>query len=550
MENLFNNFWRWGDPEKKVELSHFPKLKTFLENKFEKKLIPGLSIPPLQIPHPHFSQTQIQNFFPFLKPEQILPDNENRLKYSLGKSYHDIIRFITSQNFSIPDFILFPESENDILRILTEAEKHNIKIVTFSGGSNVVGAFDTEKKYPLCMLNMQRLNRLVDIDEISHTATFETGIFGPQIEKILNEKGFTLGHFPQSFEYSTLGGWLALRSAGQESGLYGKIEDIVLQLKIITPAGIFENADFPRHASGIDFHQLFIGSEGMLGIITEAKLRIRKLPKKYLWKICLFKNFETGANALKEIAQSGIHPAIARLSDTQETQLLSLMSNKKKNAAEKIYQSIFKSYLKSKNLSEPSILMMRFAVNNKSDETAANESQYIAKKFDAVSLPSSVAGNWETTRFSLPYLRDALIENRILIDTFETVTNWKNLIPLYQHIKNTLQKKSDSYLSGGILFCHISHIYETGASLYFTIIAPQKHGEEIKQWNELKTVVSDAIVEKDGAISHHHGIGKDHKHWYLQQLNPNAKKLLQAIKNYLDPRQILNPGKLFDETKN
>ncbi len=541
-----SNLWRWGNTANAVHLSHFPKLKLFLENKFGAKLNADVKIPALKISPSRFSESEVKSIFPELKQNQISLKDEDRLRYTFGKSYYDVIKFITNQNFFSPDFVLFPETTEEISGILKQAVKNKIKIVTFAGGSNVVGAFDMDASSPMCVLNVQRLNKLVEIDNLSHTAEFEAGIFGPELEKILNDKNFTLGHFPQSFEFSTLGGWLALRSAGQESGLYGKIEDIVLQMKIITPSGIIEDIGFPRHACGPDFQHLFLGSEGTLGIIAQAKLRIHKKPEKYFWKIALFRNFENGSEALREIIQSGIHPAIARLSDAAETQVSSLIGHTEKGLMQKLIQSAMKSWLKSKGYTEPCVLMMRFAVRNESDYTAAKAAVQISEKYGAQKMPSSLAANWENSRFSLPYLRDTLVEHRVLIDTFETVTTWKNLTPIYHHIKNALKSNSDYFDKGGILLCHISHVYETGASLYFTLIAPQEKGKEIQQWQSLKKIVSDAIIKNGGAISHHHGIGKDHQNWYLQQINPETKKLLQAIKNHLDPENILNPGKLTD----
>ncbi|MCH8318707.1 MAG: FAD-binding oxidoreductase, partial [Bacteroidetes bacterium] len=460
---------------------------------------------------------------------------------------HDIIRIFTADEVRAPDFVLFPESQDDVVHILQQAGKHQIKIITFSGGSNVTGAIDIDYKDGLtCSLNMQRMNRLIDIDTKSFTATFEAGIFGPQLEKILNEKGFTLGHFPQSFEFSALGGWLATRSAGQESGLYGKIEDMVLGITAVTPRGTFEHTDYPKHASGIDIYPLFIGSEGTLGVIVQAKMRIHRKPQKYRWVIALFKEFESGATALRTMIQSGIHPALARLSDPEETKMLSLFSNIEKKGVQKMIGGLMKSYLVSKGFQKPCILMMRFAVENESDFTATKIAAQIAKAHQAKLLPASISGSWEKTRFDLPYLRDTLIEHRILIDTFETVTYWKDLLSLYHHVKNTLDKESDYFEKGGLLLCHISHIYKTGASLYFTMMAPQEKDNELNQWSGLKEIVSNAITGHGGAISHHHGIGRDHRVWYLEKLSTEERKLLQAIKQHLDPKGILNPGKLFD----
>lgn len=550
-----NKWWKWGNPQNATHLNHFPKLRVFLEEKFNTTLSDDLPLPdiaPFMKP-PRINETLIKKLFPFLKPAQISIDNSERLLYAFGKSYKDIIKSLTVKEFSTPDFILFPECIEDISRILKIAAENKIKIITFGGGSNVVGAFSSAEDLgpaveynAVCTLNMQRLNSLIDIDEFSHTATFETGIFGPHLEKILNEKGFTLGHFPQSFEYSTLGGWLALRSAGQESGLYGKIEDMVLWLKVVSPSGIVENIDFPKHACGTDIQNLFLGSEGTLGIIVQAKLRIHKKPLYYSWKIALFKNFNQGTEAVREIVQQGIHPAIMRLSNEQETHMFSLLSHNKKSRIQLLLEGFFKTRLKKKGYSQPCILMMRFAIRNKSDITAAEIAIKIALSKGAKPLPSSLASNWENSRFSLPYLRDTLVEHRVLIDTFETVTYWKNLLPLYNKVKSSLETKCDYFQKGGILLCHISHVYETGASLYFTMMVPQVWGREYEQWQKLKQVVSDTIVESGGAISHHHGIGKDHQMWFLKQMNPGAGKIFALIKHHFDPDNILNPGKLWN----
>ncbi|HIN40702.1 MAG TPA: FAD-binding oxidoreductase, partial [Flavobacteriales bacterium] len=364
----------------------------------------------------------------------------------------------------------------------------------------------------------------------------------------LNNKGLTLGHFPQSFEFSTLGGWIATRSAGQESGKYGKIEDMVLGLKAVTPKFILENKDFPKHASGIDTYPLLVGSEGTLGVIVEAKMKINPIPKAHSWIVALFKDFDSGANALRKMVQSGLHPCISRLSDKTETQMLSLLNNAETKGLKKLMQTLTKSYLKNKGFDKPCMLMLQFVNNGPEDKSTIKHAKKILRKRKAVILPSSMASNWESNRFSLPYIRESLIQHRILLDTFETSTYWRNLIPLYEHIKEDLRKKSDYFDKGGILFCHISHSYKTGASLYFSLIAIQEKGNEMAQWNKIKELVTTAIYEGGGAISHHHGIGKAHKKWYNKQLSNDERLLLKTIKSHLDPEGILNPGKLYDET--
>ncbi|MCP4443706.1 MAG: FAD-binding oxidoreductase [Aureispira sp.] len=546
MEN--NTWWKWGNPKESQHLSEYPKLIAYLEEVWGCKIKDDFKIPSnFDVPTTTFLAEDFSNTFPKLSKNQFSNSKTDRLRYAIARSYHDIIKVFKNQILSYPDFVVYPESEDDIVHILEQANLKNIKIITYSGGSNVTGATEVEKNDQLTLvLNMTRLNNLVEIDGDSLTATFQAGIYGPELEKILNKKGFTLGHFPQSFEYSTLGGWVATRSAGQESGLYGKIEDMVLGLEVITPTGTIKHIDFPRHASGIDFYHLFVGSEGTLGVISKAKMRISKLPKDYIWTVALFKDFESGSNAIKDMIQAGIHASITRLSDATETKFLSLMSNSVKSGFKAQIEKLMKARLKRKGYTNPCILMMRFAIKNETDRYAPVIAKSICKKNGSTSLPANVSSTWEEKRFALPYLRDTMVEHRLLIDTFETITYWSNIKNLYDTVHRSLKSNSDFFAKKGLLFCHISHAYETGASLYFTMLIQQEKGQELEQWKRYKKIVSDTLIEAGGAISHHHGVGKDHQKWYLQKLSPESQELLKVIKKHLDPNNILNPNKLYD----
>ncbi|MDP6908910.1 MAG: FAD-binding oxidoreductase [Flavobacteriales bacterium] len=547
---IAENWWKWGDPKKSFHLSEYPKLRVFLEEKWEKPITESLKLPgPDELVKPSlFGADEFQSIYKDLDASQFSNNDIDRLKYGFGKGYQDALNILTKKEVLLPDFVLYPQSEKDVRHILQQSEVNDISVTTFSGGTNVTECFRIEKKRKwACALNMKKMKRILEVDPVSLTVTVECGIFGPDLEKQLNEKGFTMGHFPQSFEFSTVGGWLATRSAGQESGKYGKIEDMVLRLKAVTPRSTIENRDYPKHATGIDTFPLFVGSEGTLGVIVEAKMRIHHLPKSHAWVVGLFKDFSSGASALRSMVQSGEHPAICRLSDPAETKVLSLLSNTEPTGVKKLFQNLMKSYLKGKGYTEPSMLMMKFLGSSEETSVAARNSKQILRNNGAVILPGSVSSNWEEKRFSLPYLRETVIQHRILIDMFETSTYWDNLMPLYAHIKKSLEEKSDYFEKGNVLFCHISHIYKTGASLYFTLLASQEEGNELAQWENIKEIVTTAIFEKKAAISHHHGIGRTHRKWYNQQLNPDERSLLKAIKSHLDPKGVLNPGKLFDE---
>ncbi len=547
-----HSWWKWGTPEESLTLEEFPHFISYLEDRWNIKLINRFEHPKgnQPIPPSKISEDRLRSAFNELSPSQVSVHESKRKRASIGRSYHDIIRALNGEKLIYPDFVVFPKSAEEVAYVLSKAAELDFKINTFSGGSNVTGAYEVEDASSIfCSLNMTKMNKLIEIDTVSCTATFEAGIFGPALEKILQEKGFTLGHFPQSFEYSTLGGWIATRSAGQESDMYGKIEDMVLGIKVMTPRGQLEHLDFPRHAAGVDLFPLFIGAEGTLGIITQAKMRIHPIPKDYKWNVALFKDFSSGAEALREAVQAGVHASITRLSDPVETKMLSQMQRKAPSGMKKIIKNQMSKYLISRGYKNPCILMQGFAINNQTDHHQIKSAKYYCKKNGAKILPPSVSSNWEKNRFMLPYLRDPLVQNGILIDTFETITYWKDILPLYRTVFKCLKEKNNFFNKNGLLFCHISHIYLTGASLYLTMMIPQEEGNEVDQWLTLKEVVTDAIIAQGGAISHHHGVGKDHRKWYLQQLHCEESKLLKMVKKHLDPNQLLNPGKLFDEPK-
>lgn len=544
------NWWKWGDPSQSFHLDQYPKLKSFLEEKWERKLYDDFGFPSWQarVPRTGYSQEKVHHLFPGLNLDQIQVDPISRLKHGLGKSYHDTIRSFVEESIDLPAFVLLPETEEDIQHILAQAAKHQLRIVPFGGGSSVTGGLQADhSKGDAFTLSLQRMNQLLEFDPESHTAVFQPGAYGPDIEKMLNKRGFTLGHFPQSFEFSTIGGWAATRSAGQESGRYGKIEDMIQALWAVTPRGIIGSQDFPRHANGIDLHRLFLGSEGTLGIITRIKVKIQRKPKDRIWVSAVFRSFEDGMNAIREMIQQGFHPAITRLSDEDETRLYSLLSSHEPAGIERLIRNWMKSRLKNKGYGKPAVLMVMIPVEHEVNKAEGKAIRMILKKKGGALIPASTAENWEASRFSLPYLKDTLIQHRILIDTFETITSWHELKSLYDHIRSRLGSESNFFDSGGLLLCHISHIYLTGASLYFTMLAPQEKGNEVDQWKAYKEVVTQAIFEKGAAVSHHHGIGKDHQQWYLHSMKKTDRALLKAIKQHLDPDHLLNPNKLFDE---
>jgi alkyldihydroxyacetonephosphate synthase len=547
------DWWKWGDPEESARVNKHFKAKAYLEElwqtslKYEYEPPDKFQIEPLA----EKKKETLKDIFASISSRKMSFTDEDRLKVALGKSYYDIIRICKDDKIITPDVVLSPTTHDEIEYIIKQANDNHIKVIPIGGGTNVVGALTiqeaTSKHNMKCTLNLLNYNELIEIDEEHMTATFQAGILGPELEHILNERGYTLGHFPQSFEYSSLGGWVVTRSAGQESSYYGKIEDLVEQIKVITPIGTLCSNDYTHDAAGVNLLQLFVGSEGVFGVVSEVKIKIKKLPTSYRWVVAVLPNFEAGTACMKELAQNDIKPSVVRLSDARETDFFMraseensgsvVIDNLKKEAQKLIFQW--------KKLDEPCVLIMRFIQHKQSISASVLFAKQLVDKYNGMIAPSSIGTKWAHSRFRTPYLRDTFVEHGVYIDTMETLIHWNDVHTLYEALTRNLRKCKAFNKEQGILLTHISHIYPNAACMYFTLMTEMHRGKEIEQWHEIKDLVSQTIVSNGGSISHHHSVGADHQQWYLRNADPVSLQVLKAVKKVLDPNGILNPGKLF-----
>ncbi len=544
------DWWKWGVSKSFEHVDNYPNLKQICIDRF--------GMDPKEDFHPPHEfdvkeidkeeSDSIKSIFKMLDDSQVDLSKEGRLSVALGKSYHDVIRIFKNHEIEVPDVVLKPNSHDEVQEIINAADENNIIVVAIGGLSNVVGALtiEGENKRKIAYIDLRALSQLLSIDEGNMTATFQAGVYGPHLEEQLEPYGVTLGHFPQSFEFSTLGGWVVTRSAGQESTYYGKIEDMVISLKVATPKGTIQTPSFNKDAEGVNLTPFFIGSEGLLGIVTEVTIKLHKKPKRSKWVLALFPDFESGSNCLKEVIQNDIYPSVCRLSDGPETYFYSQLKPSSEDLfsiVKKMFQDV---YLIFNNIKEPNIMMLRFEEVITSRENEMTHVQNIIKKNKGVLIPSSLAKNWEDNRYHTPYLRDTMMEHRIFIDTMETVVSWDKVMTMHETVTAALQNCEAFHKEKGIVMSHISHIYFHGACMYFIILCPMNVGQEVEQWEIIKKVVSDAILKAGGSISHHHSIGLDHQEYYLKNQDPLGLEVLKTLKQKLDPNKILNPGKLFD----
>lgn len=542
-------WYGWGAEEKYYNLDNKPDFWPYLKDKLEVNSFedtPCISYAEIKLPEANIPDELMNRLQETFYTGQIKTDKMSRLTHSFGKSYRDLVNVRQGKVNHPPDLVVYPKSHDEVFQLITLAKEFNFKIIPFGGGTSVVGGVEPKVENGEIVLSMdlKKMNAIKKIDHKSMIATIEAGILGPELEEQLNLEGLTLGHYPQSFEFSTLGGWLAARSAGQQSNAYGKIEKMIMGIKMISPNGTIETITVPASASGPDLKQLIVGSEGILGVITEASMQLHHLPETKEYHGIFFQSYRAGIEAIRQLIQNGCKPAMIRLSDENETEALFKLREPTNSKLKKVFNGVMKTYLKqAKGLDFKSGCLMLIGFEGSDKQVHFESSQAIdfCNKNGGVSLGTSIGEHWYGSRFELPYLRDIVLDKGILIDTLETSTIWSNLISLYLAVKKALK----SHLPNSIILCHISHVYKTGASLYFTFIAPQDIGHEIEQWQKAKTAATEAISSSKGALSHHHGLGYEHAQYLDKEVSDTGVQVLHALKCNLDPDGLMNPNKVL-----
>ncbi|KZS71320.1 flavoprotein [Mycobacterium kansasii] len=456
--------------------------------------------------------------------------DRDRLLHAGGKSTPDMLRRKDTGPQDAPDAVLLPGDDGTVAAILRYCSDHGIAVVPFGGGTNVVGGLDPDRGDfgAVISLDLRRFNELHFLDEVSGIAELGAGATGPEAERLLGEHGFSLGHFPQSFLFATIGGFAATRSSGQDSAGYGRFNDMILGLRMITPVGVLDLGRVAASAAGPDLRQLAIGSEGAFGVITKVRLRVHRIPETTRYEAWSFPDFTTGVAALRAVTQTGTGPTVVRLSDEAETGV---------NLA--TAESIGENQITGGCLG-----LTLFEGTKEHAESRHAETRALLAAHGGTSLGEGPAQAWERGRYAAPYLRDSLLAAGALCETLETATDWSNIPRLKAAVTEALTTSLAESGTPALVMCHVSHVYPTGASLYFTVVAGQR-GNPIEQWMAAKKAASDAIMGNGGTITHHHAIGADHRPWMREEVGDLGVQLLRAIKATLDPAGILNPGKLI-----
>ena len=539
-------WWGWGREGESYPLQDSRGFWSFLEqNLGPLGQSPRVSsLDDILLPPSRLTSKDLEDLKELFGENGVAIDKANRINHSFGKSYVDLLRIRRGMVDSSPDVVVFPRRQEQIEDLLALASYRAWAVVPFGGGTSVVGGVEVSEKDKLTVtLDLRRMDRVLDIDRTSHTAVVQSGILGPALEKELNANGFSLGHFPQSFEFSTLGGWVATRSAGQSSTKYGKIEHLVVSLRLVSPTGVLDSPIVPADAAGPSLLQCLIGSEGTLGVITEAVVRLHPLPQNRTFASYLFPDFATGMEAVRKMLQADLRPAVLRLSDPEETAMALLLARSPRPS---LKERLGHFYVKVRgfDLQNGALLLLIFEGSDSLVSVAKREAHRYARA--GLYLGSLPARNWMKERFRHPYIRDILLDRSLMVDTLETAAPWEKLPGLYTAVRQTLCEAVLATAPGVLVFAHLSHGYPDGASLYFTFMARQQSGQEFEQWRTAKTAATEAILKHGGALSHHHGIGTMHRLWTAAYLGKEGSALLADLKKKLDPQNIMNPGKLLN----
>jgi len=447
-----------------------------------------------------------------------------RCSHALGKAYRDIVRGFRGEFPSPPDVVAKPRDERDVEAVLEWCTQVDAAAIPFGGGTSVVGGVEASTvDGPVVTIDLRALDRVLEVDATSRAARIQGGATGPVLEEQLKEHGLTLRHYPQSFEYSTLGGWIATRAGGHFATLWTHIDDLVESVRAITPAGVWESRRLPGSGAGPSPDRMLIGSEGILGVITEAWVRVQERPEFRASAGVEFETFEAGAAAARALAQSGLHPSNCRLLDEGEAALTGASSSGR------------------------AVLVLGFeSADHPLDAWMARALELCADHGGEASDPGEkrgdAEGSWRDAFLQAPYLRDTMVAAGVLAETFETSITWDR----FGDFVGSVREAAQGALGEGRVTCRLTHLYPDGAAPYFTVLAPARRGSELEQWQEVKDAAGEAIVAAGGSITHHHAVGRDHRPWYDRQRPEPFAAALRAAKRELDPGGLLNPGVLID----
>lgn len=525
------SFWAWGfedrfpTDERRTELAQQIGM-LFPEHRVELAPVPTAAA--LKLNPPRVDVPRLE--------APISQDERTRALHSYGRAYRDVVRGFYNDFSAAPDVVATPRNEREISELFEWASRARVAVIPFGGGTSVVGGVEAARPAGfngVVSVDLRALDRVLEVDPVSRAARIQAGATGPELDAQLSGHGFSLRHFPQSYEFSTLGGWIVTRAGGHFATLYTHIDDLVESTRMVTPSGdVWESRRLPASGAGPSPDRWILGSEGILGIVTEAWVRVQAKPRFRASANVHFEQFDPAVDAVRAIAQSGLYPSNCRLLDAQEAFL---------NRVAFDGSTVVLLGFESADHPLEAWMGRAIALARSFGGTLPEPAKYASEKESA----EGAAAAWRSAFLEAPYLQSALITLGILVDTFETACTWDKFRSLHAAVKEDVEAALRRVCGAGVVSCRFSHVYPDGPAPYFTFVGPARRGTELEQWGEIKQAASDALMKHGATITHHHAVGRTHRPWYDRERPEAFARVLRATKKELDPTGILNPGVLI-----
>ncbi|HTP23575.1 MAG TPA: FAD-binding oxidoreductase [Solirubrobacteraceae bacterium] len=546
-------WWGWGNEG--VEFTHEdkPALAPFILEKIGvdvgRKVAAPMRFDQLQIPDPVLPDDLWEALEHAVTRKFVSLDPLDRVVHGRGKSLRDLVWQRAGELPRVPDAVVRPGTEDEVAEILQAAVRFDAVVIAFGGGSSISGSLEapSSETRPVISVDLERLSQVLEIDGESRLARVQAGVFGPDLEEQLQARGYTFGHFPDSFTHSTLGGWIATRSSGMQSDRYGDIADMTKGLRVVTPSGTLVTRPVPAASTGPSIREMVLGSEGRLGIITEATVHVRRIPEKRVILGYLFPSFAAGLAAMQEIAAGEYSVSVTRVSDANETQF-SFAMRVLPTFTDKLQSRALRLYLSNRLKWDVNEMCLAFIGYEGSEQHVAMQRRAVGKlvkRHGGLCIGSGPGALYDQKKFDIPYIRDFLLDRGAPGDVSETATTWSGLMPLYAAVTAAANGAFDELAVKGYVMCHLSHSYHAGACLYFTFAFGATSPDAMAgEYEVVKSAIQQAFVDNGATLSHHHAVGTEHAQWLEQDISAPGVVMLEALFAGTDPGQHLNPGKI------
>jgi alkyldihydroxyacetonephosphate synthase len=546
-------WWGWG--HESVAFSHEgqPALGPFIKEHLDLDVEQTVERPPafrdLSTPEPALPAALRSELERAVGEHHVSLDGLDRVVHGRGKSLSDLVRQRRGEFSRLPDAVVTPADEAEVAAVVRAALDADAVVIPFGGGTSISGSLQPppDEDRPVISVDLHRLGRVLEIDEVARLARVQAGIYGPDLERQLGDRGWTFGHFPDSFTHSTLGGWIATRSSGMQSDRYGDISELTRAVRVVTPAGLLTTRAVPHESTGPSVREMVLGSEGRLGVITEATVHVRRTPERRVILGYLFPDWPQALVAMRDIAASEAEPSVTRVSDAWETRF-SFATRKDPTALDRLKSTALTTYLRRRRGFAVEDMCLSFIGYEGSERHVADQRRFVGKivaRHGGLCIGASPGALYDQKKFDTPYIRDFLLDRGALADVSETSAPWSALSTVYDAVMAAARESFAALGVRGYVMCHLSHSYHSGACLYFTFaITPKPGGDPLDQYWRVKSAIQQAFIDNGATLSHHHAVGTEHAQWLEDDISAPGVALVRGLFEGIDPGQNLNPGKI------